>query len=265
MTDAAGFHAARILAAGVAARVEHYEVLSSTQDRARQCAGEAAGALPLLVVADRQLAGRGRQGNSWWTGAGSLAFSLLFDPAQFGCPRRPAPRLSLAVGAAIVDAVAPRAPNHGVGLHWPNDVYVGEGKLAGVLVEVLPDGRHIVGIGLNSNNSAVDAPERLGREVATLRDLTGRMHDPTELLVDLLDCLAVRLRQLAADDPALGQSFDTLCLQHDRSLTLYLGDRTVTGRCAGIASDGALLLDTSDGRQAFYAGTLRPPNSAANA
>jgi BirA family biotin operon repressor/biotin-[acetyl-CoA-carboxylase] ligase len=215
--------------------------------------------LPLLIVADQQTAGRGRLGNAWWTGSGSLAFSLLFDPAAFDCPRRPAPRLALAVGAAIVDAAAPRTPGHCVGLHWPNDVYVGEEKLAGVLVEVLPDGRHILGIGLNSNNSTADAPPELCRQIATLRDLTGHIHDPTQLLFDLLECLAVRLRQLGADDPALGESFDALCLQHDRMLTLYLGDRAVTGRCVGIARDGGLILDTPEGRQQFYAGTLHPP------
>ncbi len=265
MPDISRIDTARLIASGMAARVEHYEELSSTQDRARECAGEPDCLLPLLVVADRQSAGRGRQGNSWWTGPGSLAFSLLFDPATFGCPRRPAPRSALAVGVAIIDAIAPRATDHCVGLHWPNDVYVGDGKLAGVLVEVLPDGRHILGIGLNSNNSAADAPLELGRQVATLRDLTGRTHDQTQLLIDLLDCLANRLRQLGADDPALGETFDALCLQHDRPLTLYLGDRTVTGRCAGIAADGALLLDTPEGRQSFYAGTLRRPQSAANA
>lgn len=261
---------ARLIATGLVSRVEHFEELPSTQDRARQRAADADCPLPLLIVADRQSAGRGRQGNSWWTGSGSLAFSLLFDPSMFGCARRPAPRLSLAVGAAIVDAVAPLilgkpAANsgaaHRVGLHWPNDVYVGDGKLAGVLVDVLPDGRHILGIGLNSNNTAADAPPALRREVATLRDLTDRMHDPTQLLLDLLRCLATRLRQLGADDPALGESFDAMCLQHGRPLTLYLGERTVTGRCAGIGGDGALLLDTPEGRQSFYAGTLRPPRT----
>lgn len=263
MPDLPPLNPARLLASGLIARVEHHEELSSTQDRARQCAGATDCLLPLLVVADRQTAGRGRQGNSWWTGSGSLAFSLLFDPAAFDCPRRPAPRLALAVGAAIVDAVAPRLADHCVGLHWPNDVYVGEGKLAGVLVEVLPDGRHIVGIGLNSNNSAADAPPELRPQLATLRDLTGRIQDPTQLLIDLLDCLTMRLKQLGADDPALGESFDALCLQHDRTLTLYLGDRAVAGRCVGIAPDGALILDTPEGRQQFYAGTLRPPQRTA--
>ena len=98
---------------------------------------------PLLIVADGQTAGRGRQGNSWWTGDGSLAFSLLFDPETFSCPRRPEPRVALVVGVAIIDAIGPRIPAARVGLHWPNDVFVGEKKLAGILVEVLSDGRHI--------------------------------------------------------------------------------------------------------------------------
>src|SRR5262249_8342937 len=129
------------------AYAEHHEVLDSTQFRARALAegSRDPAALPALVVADRQTAGRGRAENRWCTGVGSLAFSLLVDPQQFGFPRGPVPRLSLAVGVALVDAIAPRLDGHPLGLHWPNDVYVGSRKLAGILVEVLPDGRHIIG------------------------------------------------------------------------------------------------------------------------
>lgn len=261
MGDCAQIDIARILAAGVVARVEHFEEISSTQDRAREVAGEADCPMPCLIVADRQTAGRGRQGNSWWTGAGSLAFSLLFDPEHFGCPRRPAPRLALAVGVAIVDAVGPRIENRPVGLHWPNDVFVGEGKLAGVLVDVLSDGRHILGVGLNSNNLADSAPPELQQKIATLHDLTGHAMDQTQLLIDVLDAIARRLRQLGADAQELGDAFDALCLQRGEMLTLYLGDRTVVGRCACIAADGALVMETQRGRELFYAGTLRPPTN----
>jgi BirA family biotin operon repressor/biotin-[acetyl-CoA-carboxylase] ligase len=259
MANRSQFDAARLKSAGSVARVEHYDELSSTQDRARERAADPNCPTPLLIVADRQTAGRGRQGNSWWTGDGSLAFSLLFDPETFGCPRRPEPRLALAVGVAIIDAIGRCIPAARVGFHWPNDVFVGEKKLAGILVEVLPDGRHILGVGVNSNNSAADAPSQLRDQVATLFDLTGTPHDQTQLLVDLLDCLALRLRQLGSGDLALGLSFDSLCLQRDRTLTLYLGERTIRGRCLGIAADGALVLETERGEERFYAGTLRPP------
>ena len=57
----------RVLAETFAARAEWHQTLSSTNDRARQCAAEAAGELPLLVVAETQTAGRGRGANLWWT------------------------------------------------------------------------------------------------------------------------------------------------------------------------------------------------------
>jgi BirA family biotin operon repressor/biotin-[acetyl-CoA-carboxylase] ligase len=251
--------APRLTASTWLADVEYLHEAPSTQDRARMCAADPTVRLPKLIVADRQTAGRGREGNSWWTGAGSLAFSLLFDPAQFGCVRRPAPRLSLAAGVAVIDALGPRMAGRPLGLHWPNDVYVGARKLAGILVEVLPDGRHILGVGLNTNSRIASAPAALQATVATVLDLTGRETDHTEYLIDFLAALEFRLRQLESDAAALGTALDDLCLQHGEPLTVFLGDEQVTGRCAGIAPDGALVLDTFDGRRLFYSGTLRPP------
>jgi len=241
------------------AYAEHHDVLDSTQFRARALAegGADRAELPALVVADAQTAGRGRADNRWWTGEGSLAFSLLLDPQQFGFARGPVPRLSLAVGVALVDAIALRLDGHPLGLHWPNDVYVGPRKLAGILVEVLPDGRHIIGVGLNSNNTSSDAPAALRDSLTTLFDLTGKPLDHTKLLLEILENIEAALRQLGEPMETLGQRFDLLCLQRGESLTVYQGSQTFTGRCAGIALDGALLLDTPDGRLQITSGTLR--------
>jgi BirA family biotin operon repressor/biotin-[acetyl-CoA-carboxylase] ligase len=249
----------RIITETFVARAEHYAALPSTQERAREAAANPFETVPLLIVADRQTAGRGREGNSWWTGEGNLALSLLFDPAQFGCPRRAVPTMSLAVSVAIIDAIAPSNPNHRVGLHWPNDVFVANKKLAGVLVEVMPDGRHIVGIGLNANSRAADAPAELQSRLTTLFDLIGTTQQRTDLIVRLLSELAACLRQLGAEPESLGVRFNDLCLQHGQTLTLYQGERSTVGRCLGIAPHGGLLLETQTGPQAFYSGTLQPP------
>src|SRR5687767_3863398 len=135
-----------ILAESWVSNVEYHPELSSTQDRAREVAGTLSLEQSLLVVADRQTAGRGRGSNRWWTGDGNLAFSLLFDPATFGLARRAIPQVSLACGVALVDVLAPLVPDHRFGLHWPNDVFAADRKLAGILVDVLADGRHILGI-----------------------------------------------------------------------------------------------------------------------
>jgi len=251
-----------LLAGTFLEHAEHHAVLDSTQTRARALAEDAAAekvSLPALVVADSQTAGRGRASNRWWTGEGSLAFSVIVDPKQFGFPRRAVPRLSLAVGVAIIDALAPRLVDFPPGLHWPNDVYVGQGKLAGILVEVLPAGWHIIGVGLNCNNTAADAPPELRDSIATLRDLTGRTYDHTELLLAILENLEAALAQLGQPMETIGERFELLCRQRGEMLTVYQGQQTITGRCAGIASDGALLLDTPSGRQNVLSGTLQPP------
>jgi BirA family transcriptional regulator, biotin operon repressor / biotin---[acetyl-CoA-carboxylase] ligase len=237
--------------------VEHHAELGSTQDRARAAAEELPLGRSLLVIADRQTTGRGRGANRWWTGEGSLAFSLLYDPAEFELARSPVPQVSLAAGVALVDTLAPLVGDHPVGLHWPNDVYAADRKLAGILVEVLPDGRHILGVGANTNNVLADAPDELRELIVTLHWLAGRLVDHGELLKTFLERFAVTLRMLAQAPLQLGARFDELCLQHGQTLTIRNGAERTTGRCAGIAADGALLLDTERGRRAFYSGTLR--------
>ena len=210
----------------------------------------------LLVVADRQNAGRGRGANQWWTGEGSLAFSLLFDPATFGLPRRAMPQISLAAAAAVVDSVAPLLDGKVVGLHWPNDVYTSDRKLAGVLVDALGDSRYIVGVGINTNCSIADAPPELRETIATLHGLTGRVFDHGDLLESLITRFGDVLGMLAKTPDELGARFNDLCLQHGDMLNVRNGGQIISGRCAGIATDGALLLDTERGRQAIYSGTL---------
>ena len=184
-------------------------------------AAEADVRLPLLIAADRQTAGRGRGTNRWWTGPGSLAFSLLMRnvgwdqrvQASAGPPASVsgAPALaSLAAGLAVVDAIAPLVPGHQFGIHWPNDVMLDGRKLAGILIEALPQGRQVIGIGINTNNSAADAPAEVRSRVATLRDATGRTHDSAELLIFILNRLRERLVELACAGSHCGTDERTL-------------------------------------------------------
>ncbi len=249
---------ARLAESPAIARVETHETLSSTQDRAHQRArsGEI-GPLPLLIVAEEQTAGRGRGANRWWTGRGSLAFSLLFDPADWRLSRRPLPERSLAVGVAIVETVRPLLEGHAVGLHWPNDVFVSGKKLAGILIDVLPNGQHIVGIGLNVNNTLHGAPDDVRARATSLCELSGRTFDRTALLLELLRNLEAAVRESATEGEKFGRRFQSLCMQLGQELTIEVGGRLSVGRCAGIAADGALLLETADGWQKFYSGVLR--------
>ena len=110
-----------------------YEMLGSTNAEAlvRARAGERG---PLWITAQSQSAGRGRRGNSWISKPGNLYATLLLTE-----PSAPsvAPQLSFVAALALHDAVAQCAPRLGplIKVKWPNDLLLGTGKLAGILIE----------------------------------------------------------------------------------------------------------------------------------
>ena len=238
------------------AQVEHHASLGSTNDRAKGCAAEGSSPLPLLIVADEQTSGRGRGANRWWTGRDSLACSLLLDVGDLGIDRSRSPLVALGAAVAIAETVAPLLPSHTVGVHWPNDVIADGRKLAGILVEFLANRRLVVGIGLNTNSSLRQAPKELQKTATTLYELTGTRHDRTAILLALLGHLDAVFGQLASSPDKIAARANRLCLQRGRTLTIQLGGNAICGRCAGIASDGALLLDTPSGREKLYSGVL---------
>jgi BirA family transcriptional regulator, biotin operon repressor / biotin---[acetyl-CoA-carboxylase] ligase len=281
----------RVMRETAIARVEYHPTVDSTNTRAAQCASQGAVDLPLLVVADEQTAGRGRGGNRWWTGPGALAFSLLVDAQTVAADESRSPLVALATAVAIVDCVTPLLPTHQVGIHWPNDVYVraakthggpnakthggadatshggadtpvcqknsaADRKLAGILVEVLPDRRHVIGIGLNLNNTLTDAPAELRSTVATLYDLAGCKFDRTAILIDLLRRLDEECARLREDTRGAAARADQLCLQRGHPVTLGWANRKVTGLCQGIAVDGGLQLETASGVESHHSGTV---------
>ena len=98
---------------------------------------------PILLVAERQTAGRGRQGRKW---SGELGDALTFS---IGLPYQPSnwSGLSLAVGLSLAESLGPEAQ-----LKWPNDLWCHQRKLGGILVEAASQGGQsyvVVGVGLN--------------------------------------------------------------------------------------------------------------------
>lgn len=140
----------------------HFRRIDSTNERAKELAmaGAPGG---LVVTADEQTAGRGRRGNEWFAQPGScLLYSALLCPfaADGGT------LLPLAVPVAVCEAAESVAPVR-CQVKWPNDVWIDERKVAGVLVEARPDeGWAVIGVGLNVAIPQDQFPDEL-RETAT--------------------------------------------------------------------------------------------------
>lgn len=236
--------------------VEQHDELESTQNRARELVVAADVAAPVLVLADRQSRGRGRRGARWWTGNGSLALSVGLQADLLPQQSANASLVALGASVAVVEALRPHAAGVTLGLHWPNDVYLGGKKVAGVLVERTQGGRTIIGLGINTNNSAKDAPADIAECVATLRDATGEHVEHAGLVVGLLENLERQLRTLRSDSSGLVRHVNELCLQRNQFVVLTRNGEALRGACRGIGEDGALLLETNSGTQRIVSGRL---------
>ncbi len=148
---------------------EHHERLDSTNTRARELAAEGA-AHGTVVTADEQTAGRGRQGRAWTAPPGkALLYSAIVRPLDERHLMLP-----LAVPLAVCDAaeelvaeLSDGDANLRCAVKWPNDVWLDERKLAGVLIEARPqDGWAVIGVGLNLTIAPGEFPPDL-RDKAT--------------------------------------------------------------------------------------------------
>ena len=135
----------------------HFRRTDSTNERAKELAMVDAPS-GLVITADEQTAGRGRRGNAWFAPPGScLLYSALVRPFSAG----ESPLLPLAVPLAVCEAAEAVAPVR-CQVKWPNDIWIDERKVSGVLVEARPDeGWAVVGVGLNVAITVDEFPPEL--------------------------------------------------------------------------------------------------------
>jgi BirA family transcriptional regulator, biotin operon repressor / biotin---[acetyl-CoA-carboxylase] ligase len=225
--------------------IEYHASIASTQDRARELARSSA--TSTIVVADQQTAGHGRGEKSWLSEPGaSLLASWTFRPA----PAEPG-LFTLLAGVAVTQALRPFGVAD-LGLKWPNDVWLTNGKIAGVLAHGASD--HLV-VGIGVNVSQRELPRAIA-DTATTLVRAGHA-------IDRLALLARITQQLdAAADPA---NRDALLAEwRKRSITLKrevevtdAGTNTFRGTAIALADDGALVVETPYGQQRVIAGEVR--------
>lgn len=216
----------------------HHELIDSTNVVAKELAADGAPA-GTVVTASEQTAGRGRGDRVWTAPAGSaLLYSAILRPLDLGHLLLP-----LAAPLAVCEACESLAPVH-CEVKWPNDVWVDERKLAGVLIEARPPDWAVIGIGINLSIADDEFPDDIrwpaislghgidpdAMRVALDAALTKWVAEPTEHVVDVFAARdALRGRELAWEGGP-GE-----------------GGRSGTGE--GIDERGNLLVRTSGGEQ----------------
>lgn len=243
------FDLARIRALPFLAGLEYCREIDSTNNRALERAKQPHLPCPWLVLTDRQTKGRGRGTNQWWSGAGSLTFSLVLECRGKRLLSQAECRISLVAALSVCETVQDLLPHALVQLKWPNDVFFQGKKLCGILVEADSSrgGRFVVGIGVNVNNSLRAAPVELSAIAISLTEVAEQSIDRTDVLLRILTHFSENLTHCESNSLALADRWRSLCMLHGRTLCVEAGKQRTIGVCQGIDDEGALLLQTEAG------------------
>ena len=256
--------------------IECHDEIGSTNDRARELAdlGQPHGT---VVVAEEQTAGRGRRGAAWCGVPGrDLMVSVLLRPSGEAVLSRVPLVAALALARAVMEQAGLKPL-----VKWPNDLWLNDRKLAGVLSET--SGPAVVlGLGCNINSQAGDRSAEVAGLAISLREAAAeeRWWDRTSLLLSLLRQL--QLLWPAVSDPvsidpdlclptgsglppefrnnngspwraALGQLATMSQLNSGYWMAVELNGQVITVRMEGLGHDGQLWVSDRDGRrQALY-------------
>ena len=224
-----------------------FESIDSTNEEAlrRLAAGQTPP--PFWITASEQTKGRGRAGRRWQSPRGNLYATLVFEP---GVTAAVATELSFVAGLAAHSAIAAhlaaeQRPH--LRLKWPNDVMLGQAKLAGILLESLGSSKGrklavILGIGINVSN----APPAADRAVASLGlDDTDVRRIFTSLASALESWLA--LWDKGRGFPEIRESWLGHAFALNEFISVNLNGSAIRGRFRGLDAAGALQLETKPG------------------
>ena len=233
-------------------KIIRLDEVNSTQQTAREWLEAGRIQEETLITARYQRAGKGRGTATWDSRKDeNLLFTWVLFP-EFLPPERQF-CLSMTMALAVADLVAQYM--EGVTVKWPNDIYTGDKKVAGILIENNIQGNRVVssltGVGINVNQTEFD---RTIPNPASLRTLTGRIYDMEKILKQLINLFGQRYEFLKENREDL--------LLHEYITRLYLYDEEaffktqagrIKARITGVDRYGRLLLADKDGSIRAYA------------
>ncbi|MEO6609172.1 MAG: biotin--[acetyl-CoA-carboxylase] ligase [Aestuariivirga sp.] len=205
---------------------------------------------PLWIVADEQLAGRGRLGRTWVSKPGNLYVTLIMPCVA---EVMVLPQLSFVVALAIHQTASALIKSAPITLKWPNDCLLDGAKFSGILIETLKPGLIAMGMGLNVSH----APEGLPYKAAALAEF-GCTATPLEVH-SLLDTALQHWLSIWGEGqgfPNIREGWIAACGHMGKAITVRLPDGDVSGVFTGLAEDGAMLLKVGGMTRQIHAGDV---------
>ena len=216
-----------------------------------------------VVLTDYQTAGYGRLGRRWYSPRSSglimsLAYTFNGSPTDIST-------LTLATGVGVAQ-VFQRLGVDDIGLKWPNDIIVRDGKLGGILTEVKSvrgsNRTVILGVGINYDLRSVKAPDNRSAWLGSARDLAGCLEilpSRSKIFAFLVDALFNTLItfEFSGFKEFLSE-WQRLDWLSGQQIAVENSGENVSGICEGIGSKGTLILRTDNGKQHIASGSIHP-------
>lgn len=210
-----------------------------------------------VLVAEAQTAGRGRRGNSWFSPFGANLYFSMYWQLEQGI--QAAMGLSLVIGIAVAEVLEQQFALP-VKLKWPNDIYLHDKKLAGILIELAGQSHAqcdlVIGLGLNLNMPQ-NSEQQITQAWTDLQQHLAAPADRNKLVALLQQQIMLHLHSFELSG---FRSFSAAFNQRDqffgKMVCLSSGDKQFCGRSMGVDNQGGVLLEQTSGMQSFYGGEL---------
>jgi len=231
--------------------LHNFPSLSSTNTYATQLLSKSNPVEGTVILTYNQTAGRGQIGSKWESAPDkNVSMSIVLYPKFLAACEQF--NLNAAVSLAIFDAVSLYVKD--VKVKWPNDIYIGKKKVAGILIQNTLAGRNIqssvVGIGLNVNQIEFtsDAPNPTSLKLETEKDI-----DLNKIVQEIARALEKRYLQLKSGKTKdIRREYILHLYRFGKPFTFQREDETYfTGIITGISSLGKLVIDTETGEEEF--------------
>ena len=238
-----------------------YQQIDSTNRVAKKLAAEG-NPSGTVVVAASQIAGRGQYGRSFSSPVGGLYFSLLLEPV---IPTEKLPLITLATGLACRNVLHQSFKLQPL-IKWPNDIYLGGKKTAGILCEnlSLANGHSnrtkvVIGVGINVNNQKEDFAAEIQPIITTLFEHLQRTVELEPLLELLLQAITTNVTRLLDESQLLLDEWQQYDLLLNKPVVHATEALTIHGVGKGISPQGLYLIQDENGvEQRVIGGQLRP-------
>ena len=204
----------------------------------------------MWIIADEQIAGRGRLGRQWVSNPGNLYATLVLP-----CMARSEhlSQLGFVAALAIQQTASEFIKAGSISLKWPNDCLINGAKFSGILIETLRPGLLAIGMGINVSQ----APEGLPYKAAALGDF-GTTATPLEVQARLDQALQhwLSVWDMGAGFVAIRSAWMVICGHRHGQITVKLAEGHLSGLFSGLAEDGAMLLKVAGNTRKIHAGDV---------